>query len=993
MGFDIAELTKDGDFKIRGNLNTRLPIITEGLVAHFPFDKSMNHFKSIKGSKILIYCYSAADRPIFNWLALNGANLTEVNSSTILSYTTNDVKNYDLIIYDCYVWSVPSAHILKIKEFVDSGVSVFAMGNDSTTNHFVKTYSAGLKATHSITIDENCPIDFGFNTILLSNSEDLDGGISELQNGAFPIYRRSDTNNITGYMYQNQENGAVFIFDQEGIVSYSGQQYDIIIRPIIEYALENSMGGITNTNTILTSDGIAVEEATTNLWTANGGVNLTSISKYGQTIETTYNVLQEKFLGTNILRVTRGNGSTYWNQTSMASDTVNGTTWTWSIYARPVYRDINLRLNTDEGSSPTILCKRGQWSRLVLTFNTKATNRWLSPAGWNVNDVVDFAAPLLEQKSFATSFVNGDRPSYGLVEINNLNLNIFTLAFKFKPDVQYYNIMTGSYNKVMLTMYDTDLIRRIHYTDYTSSPSPSATRSDPFFDLEPSASWSIANHWHQYYSYKANKWHYFFFMKSGNILRVYITSEDGTLLKDQTFIYSGGTDLENFTLSKLTLGSSASWSGIFKDVSLYNRQLSDNEIKELYHPKFGLKYGGDLIVPKIKSKPIIPEDVVFFPLDNNGNDEYNTIYPTTESNTVYEDGACWVGVATTNLCTKSDFSSGWGYYNGVTISKIQIPFITGLADVLQVNYSGTGDGHIGYNMVVTGAAGKDFTLSFWIKADKDTPMLSSCFLQESAAPYKWLGPSKTFLKLPTEWTKVVLTGTTPVDCLDTIRIVFRPSSDATNSVYYTQPQLEQRGYVTPFTSGTRAATQLYYSPTLINCAQNFTIFGWYNLSYIDSSMYEGLLAHDDGGIGAGNGGRFLVMGNTSENRIRWWYGNGTNETSLSTNAPDFVVGQWCFFAVRRNGNITTLFDSRNGILYSASGVNGTYLDTMTYINPWRFGMWNTSQPARGFIKNYGFIQRALADNEIKGIFEDGMEYSPDKGLQIKHLIKTRQVIE
>jgi len=155
----------------------------------------------------------------------------------------------------------------------------------------------------------------------------------------------------------------------------------------------------------------AVEEGTTNYFTANGGVNLTSISAYNATVAPTYSQLtNEEWFGTIPLHVNMGEGGArYFSQGNMPTDTTNGTTYTFSIYVRPKVTRI-LRLHTDEGFGPHVECEAGIWTRLTLTFTTTATYRWLDITGWQPYDVIDFAAPLLEKKPFATSFVDGTRP-------------------------------------------------------------------------------------------------------------------------------------------------------------------------------------------------------------------------------------------------------------------------------------------------------------------------------------------------------------------------------------------------------------------------------------------------------------------------------------------------------------------------------------------------------------------------------------------------------
>ena len=198
--------------------------------------------------------------------------------------------------------------------------------------------------------------------------------------------------------------------------------------------------------------GVLVEEGTENLFTANGGINLTDISYYNSTTEPTYNVLTEKYAGVNILRVNLGQGgSRYFAQAGLSV----GTTYTFSILVRPTNRSMSLCLQTNEGTGTVTLCPVGKFTKLYLTFTPEASYRWLIVGSWQANDIIDFTAPQLETKSYATSFTDEIRDKEWLtIPTSIIDKDEGTIEFWVNPAIvtNYNNFfnMTISNGRFML---------------------------------------------------------------------------------------------------------------------------------------------------------------------------------------------------------------------------------------------------------------------------------------------------------------------------------------------------------------------------------------------------------------------------------------------------------------------------------------------------------------------------------------------------------------
>ena len=128
---------KNGDMLVAAEIDERLPVVRNGLIAHYPFDGTLNAtIRPLQGAKVLAWRQSTSTCDMYNYLNSQGAIITEVSDLTTVD--VNTAKQYDLILADAAVWSVTPTVMSKLKEFADAGVSCIAVGNDTRTNVFVK---------------------------------------------------------------------------------------------------------------------------------------------------------------------------------------------------------------------------------------------------------------------------------------------------------------------------------------------------------------------------------------------------------------------------------------------------------------------------------------------------------------------------------------------------------------------------------------------------------------------------------------------------------------------------------------------------------------------------------------------------------------------------------------------------------------------------------------------------------------------------------------
>lgn len=174
--------------------------------------------------------------PFYNYLRTNCqmTNEPSVNDLPANWPVEQVVEEFDLVIADEYVWAMNGSVIEWMKELVDAGVNCIGVGNDQRGTIFVSGYNSNTRQSHDIRVDSKSP--FGLQGRIFSyGSGDVYGGITELQNGAKPLYYRDDVDRITGYVYENDDTGASFWFDQEGLTGVNNE----IFSASLDYLTRN----------------------------------------------------------------------------------------------------------------------------------------------------------------------------------------------------------------------------------------------------------------------------------------------------------------------------------------------------------------------------------------------------------------------------------------------------------------------------------------------------------------------------------------------------------------------------------------------------------------------------------------------------------------------------------------------------------------------------------------------------------------------------------
>ena len=969
--FIAGELTKDGDLRISGDINTRLPVITDGLVAHYPMDETLNKIRSLAGIKVLGHYQST--HYWYNWLISQGATIT--NSTDLTTVDVATALQYDLIICDYYVWGFSIMD--KLKQFVDACVSVIAQGNDTRTNVFVKTYTATAHATHDILIEPNIPIYTDSLMYPSAGIADLYGGIDQLQNGAIPFYRRSDTNQITGYIYESFS-GAVLFFDQEGDSNVLSFHKEAIL-----YTLGKSKGNITNSNTTLTYDGIAVEEATINQ------IVISNMESYA--IGYTGNVCgfgnnwSERFgIGNYKVEIvpvydspvpgltkaqgieTYGGGWGGWvaGNIGNTSGSISYSIWIKLHYGQIEWGDLNnpsYKITMNSSNTPL-----GKWVYITKASTGTSGGRHLYASGVTKADIM---AVQIENKAFSTSYVNGSRGD-GTFGISTQLSSNSTIAFDYYLEgdgISETVISNAQYNSKWWGIY---LNSNGQFYMHEGSGGLSVT-SSPAYIPQKNKWINIAISWD-------NTTQFFY--------------ADGVLLG--TLATVGSANSSNVPIIYLGWGWNRS-NAIFKNLSIYNRALSESEAKELVNPSFQFTPTGNLIASQVVTEPNeIPSDAKYFSLGCDSKDKYKLISPSTEANTVYEDGSVWVGNATTNIYAspQSELTNinvvdangtlSWAEYT-TRYNRSKIAKVTKIA--------GTPSTHASFRDCRTCLANTYYTLSFKIK------MLSGGTVSERIRAHfgGGTGGSLVYQVLSDGWylcyTVGQIVGTTLCAGVGFI-------GDGALECLVTEMQLEQRSFPTPFANGTRSAGSIKWPLTL---SDNATFLFWRkslqpNSAYdatqttypnmFEIGNYYSNASFTLWNFGPSNSGTNICAYVKNNVDSGWTYGGGA--MTPYTGEADRM--KWHMHAIVLSGSSGTINsfhvfkdETKSNVITINGGItswNGSFFGMGSF-----GGMYPNS-----YYKDLIYVPRALTDDEIKAIYQTKMDEKSK--LQVQGSIMTGQVI-
>lgn len=957
MVFNAAELTENGDLNIAGSLNTRLPVVTDGLICHYPFDGVVDN------------------------------NL--ITQETITDDHPGQTKKWTI---NQPVWS----------------------GQVYTISTWVKRSSVhdGRIFCMFRLVDKD--------EIMIPGNSGLISGWSSMVNEPLYYYFHNDVKNYTtDYVLWQRDIKIPAGYDEGKIewiqFAWAGTPYTTETTSIMlsHFGLKGarSYTPSTNSNTTLTYDGIAVEEATTNLipnpefllgsstptsWikeivsgSPTGSWETGGLS--GRSIKITSPTISDRIIWSTSVSDAYASQAYTLSGWVDRSDLANGHIQIQETKTGPSYQ-VHGASYTGEAQQDKDGC---YWFKVSTSFTTASTF-----TGWSWGVRVDTAPNngsnratsfracniQLEKKSFATSFISGSRGIGSLAVPNCLGTTGGSINLKFKLT----NLATTAYRMIISNQYNSNAF----FITTTNS-------SNAVYGYYPNTSGS-----HTYlpisYSVEPLKWVTIAWVWDSSSIAVYV---DGNKVGEST---AGNIDCTRIstTIDKLYIcGGNPSYPtpvGIVKDLSFYNRRLSVDEIGQLTNPAFELTPTGDLITSSITSKPNIPSDAIYFPLGHDAKDEYKVISPSSESNTVYEDGAVWVGQSTKNLANTT-YISGWTN-SGASVrtpnSKDIPPFYQGIPiNKLEITSDGEGYIEVGSTVASVSTIYSAFVYAWIDVANNETS--ASVYLRQywnsgngSLGSLYYGSISDVRLMPQKQWIKLSLPNVTTRSDLETLTLrlcIYLHKSGS--KIYLTAPQIEQRNFISPFVNGTRNNTNLVYPSDLIDFNAG-TIYCWF---YPTQGFFTTTV---------GDGWNRLFGHSTAVNanliQISKVYSSNTLTFSITNSSSSPMGGGWTYCVSQALTAYSWYFvvarwDITSGkMAIFVNGVknekdwNSTYQPTVK--GTFAVGYHDTynSRWSNSYYKDLTIFKRALTDIEITNIYKEKMTVL--NGTQIQGSIHTGQVI-
>lgn len=932
----IARLKKDGSFSSHGDFNERLPVISDGLVAYYPLDNdtSQNMQNIPSTAKVLAFRSSTGSCPTYNWFNIN-TNLT--NCTGLTSVTIDEAKQYDLIVADYFVWSIPNDVMIKLKSFVDAGVSCVATGNDTRTNIFVLEYDANTNyhAVHDIEVVNNIT---GLDKNIFSNcgSADLYGGISKLSNECIPYYIRTDQTTILGYFYKSKISSAVLFFDQGG---NENTLNDFYMSGML-YAYNSSTSRTINTGTIKTTYGLSVQDATTNLVTL-----IEKKSSFWSNLSghTDYFISPKGTQGISLNSI--GSGGVQWLQTNYITATPN-TTYTISCKIKSNYID-TLHVNTlyvREYNSSGQTSETGRFvgaNKVKLdndyyfiwsTFTTSSNlDRFIIQSFQYSSIYIQLYDLQCQRLSYPLEYVTGTTSASLLKLPVNVNGYPFTVSVKIMNLL--HNGQTGETGETAVAYPITWWTNSGGYKGVLGQIS----RANNFFKKRDFRATLIC--------------------RSTN----YSLYFDDTLITTSNY-YNNTSPGFNVPISlgtRNTEESTGRFNGVYSDCSIYNRELSLNDIKNLLNNGMSINLN-NIIVNKIVESPSIINNFYYFPLNDNTNDINNIIKPFKSENILFEDGSCYIGSSTTNLIPQTGLYTTKG--SGTIPIIIKTPNLVMYTHNYNENLTWT---YHGYNINVI--SGNTYTYSMDAVITKDfnytgsTVFIGNCEGSFSAS-YNYnmsdLGKWKRFTNTG------VSTGTVTSPYL-------YPNTNNTYSnkgkIYYKNWMLCNKIYRPCFCTGTSGNGNLSFNlkETIgLNWNGDWSICYWKKPVATSNNNFNGYNIESLGCNGNSVGGGYI-----------WWgKDNGSNVIagSNSFNSSDYF-NKWQFISLVKSGTsitIKTFLD--NGTIYNrtvstSNSVDNYYVTQYGY--DFKLGGWDNGNPTNTYFKELMIIKKALTNDDINNIYK------------------------
>jgi hypothetical protein len=978
MATTETQLLTDGTLLLSNTLDERLPAVTDGLVSHYPFDGNGGAVDIINGAGTTQNVESGTN--ILDTLVKSWRDPSNWSGGGTIEWDASE----DALKFGTSAWNVLEVFIpidtskhWYIEAILKQGTSATGIMYLGTKSYDVnKSVVPGHPGTYDYFGKAGGTVP---TTWTVYNNEQI-GGV----NGT----GRTGENTTTGD-YSSWHTGTKYT--KILIIS----NYNAGVGPTWLKSLKLYTNDTDTSNTVFEEDGIAVQKATNNHFASVG--NPTDILDWGFTGKdctlSTDNIASP--VGNSPMKMVPTGPDSYTNTYSNAlwniASAVSGETWTISCWVKTSQlnqpSDSNndhtlviflMEANASGGyltSSNKSFSVGTEWTKISLTRtlnNASTANIQMRMDGRNTittGDVIWWDGLQVVKEPFAPATVYSNQ-SAGQVSIPNpVKTGEYTISFKCKllPVVG----MTSSYATVMC-MGNYNSTNSWTIMDYNGSTFAGNMR---LIRKTAADGWAWGN---GYFSTASNL---------GEFVTYTLVRNSTNYRAYQNGVYQGQIAHASTTMQDLIwVGSrnvgSAVQSSIIKDLSIYNRALSDTEVAK--NSNSGLSIQLDTaIVGTLQEKAFHNDETWYYPLSNDTDDINKHFTASDSTNIAHEDSSAWVGTSTQNLSYYSDTfvvgtnvnTNGTWLYSSGTVNSTNNASPTGRYNAYNIQlHNVSWDLYRQYLGLVNGTS---YTFSVYVKLGTAT---NFCITPNDSTAWNTLTGATVFTSadgLSTDrWTRVSVTFTANTSLKANMHLGGHSETmtqQTAGSVFLSDHQLEAHSYRTPHirnatTPSTRSTSALEFnfnSSIGLDWNSNWSICYWKKPIATDTNTLIGYSIESLGSNGNSVGGGYV------------WLGRESTFDKLQLSVPtDFdpnnYFEKWQHISLVKSGTTVTITTrgikgNTNSVrTYTLSGVVSNY-----YVNQYgydfKFG-WDDVNICNAFYKDLVVAKRAFTQTELDSIY-------------------------
>lgn len=1069
---------------LKGEVNERLPAVTNGLVAHFPFDEStrpMEHFRNELTSKRMTDTedwYIPVDAPVFTGEGVyingnstcylrsqSGSPINKLSGQNHLEVEI-DIKpesygNYAIVSqYSGY--SHASRRTFTIRLNSNKKISVLVgtwakqpMEDNGASEPSPTGWELGVESNSEVPLGK-------WSTVRLSyDRRALRVYINDQLEGEVPALAPVE---INGTMYDmtcltdraSSLNGVIFV-GADGAYTTNATQvtnapndpaarvpgwtgYNNFKGYIRDLRISKMTPPLLEQNLTTSPDGVSVESATTNIWTGNFGL----YNNFG--VPASITQLDETYMGQPVYRVkmvVNSNLSDF--QGSLYSHGVYGGNQVWkqdtkyvtSIYWRPVNKpDMEfggVASNTGGWKAGTNIKTEDGWNRYYrwrdgvgIADKTDVVHHSFRCRSLKLNDTIyfDVTCPQTEQGVVRPTAYTPSSRGKGELHLNNLGgYKDYTVCGWFRQNRPFMTggnyIESARNGATLISIHDTRNTGLMMYRYYESGAN---MVSAPYLNRTGTY---LTGNVHQYYAVPEGEWVFFAARKIGTSFAFKLYHE-GWKLEHLATVEAGAR------LDDIRFGDSTLLDATYKDLSVYNRKLTDAELDAMVKAKLSITDAGGLN-DKVKESSFVSKEARHFPLRFNGEDSEGLVKPKTETAVLYTPEGAYLDKGIVNHASNpssgTPITNGWDknlHADALNVSGWGSGFNGGVGDPSIGHHAkwvnegidgGVCQKHMNLNSQFTYAnggsmknrwmgiasatmgsgnsmgwnAGDTITISFLLKVDtpgkgvqvgiyhKSLASGGNTFAGSSKVHYlyevgTWKRMSHSFV-IDNDW-----------DLVNTQNTIYVYGDKGEEGIGWVDDiQIEKNNYPSGFVETSSPYSRLTYPyADLFDPAGtgDFTISYWVKTQELGKYSITGTWPYFYFGISSSNAAIFSWMENSAV--------TGNVNTQRTIQSPGKVkLDTWTMLScsVQMGGHIKIYMDGKlEASLTSSFSLTSSPSDyEVNGISPG-----NTSYPLNGVIRDLSVYRRALSDSEIATIYKNQMQATKD-GLQIQGQVKEGRV--